>query len=1013
MGENHVATLSSSGSLSVVEEGAAALFTGPELLDEADYDLDEPPCGAQGPAIFARYLHSEHLDEKFVRRRMPPDTAYDKFRCDTVAPDGADAGSPHCPLQHAVRRVYSQPRECNCRSVCSSGTMPSVQPRPPNPAPRPQGTWIRRASLALFGLGACGLALALVLAVLYSFVLPEWVENQVKARLAVASERAGVPITAGSVELVGLYSVIVHDLKVGPRPGEERPALLSVPALTVHADLVSVWRGHVDIASVEVQSPTIHLLRRADGTSDIDPLLDAIERRLQGTSTPGAMATSSRRYPDVEIHDGDITLVDDERGGRVRFDDVHVEVALPGGRPTTGTVITARAHIASGAVPGVTLPDDVTALVRRSDVGWTADVGFGGQRVELDPVPRARGLRAGFDGLAFQSPDQFSLTNLAAGLPGRPPFVQAPRLDARVAGLRPGGSPDLREVGLTAPTFVFTTNTHGGDTLSTIRAIVLHGAADDVVSTARRLASPPEPTTPAAGRSLVDRLRALPSRLRVQHGTVTWQIEGARRSTWTARDVELEAEHLLLRERIEASASAVGPGNGTVRTSITVRLDKGDIETKLDVNGVDLAQLSAHARPMAALHAARVDASLEASTAGRGKPVDVGGDVRFYGADLRHRHLAPEPITDLDVTVGGDVTWTPSRGDLVVRNGRFSLARAARVDFRMDVLGIGHPPPKAIVPLRRFKLRAHMAPTAAQGIYDAVPMALKRELHPMEFRGKVGFDFQADVDPTRIAEMETDSTVELPGFDIVRFNPRTDVRVLLPDEHHVHTAVQPETDFEFIMSPNDPNWVRLGSISPFVVKALRTNEDGSFYTHGGFSWFQVKQSIERNLRDRRYVRGASTVSMQLVKNVFLSHQKTAARKLQEAMLTFAMEQVVRVPKDRILEWYLNIVEWGPGVYGIHRASYHYFGKHPSRLTVGESVWLISILPGPRKYHGYFARGEISDGWWDRMQRLIKVMHGRGHINQEQYQVAVAHRPAFCRRGNCPDNSPGPRIVLPQ
>lgn len=892
--------------------------------------------------------------------------------------------------------------------------MPAVQPSAPNPAPRRSGTWIRRASLALFGLGVVGLALALILAILYAFILPEWVETQVKARLSIASQKIGVPITASSVELVGLYTVVMHDVRVGPRPGEERPPLLHVPVIRVHADLASVWRGQVELSTVEVEKPTVHVLRRADGTSDIDPLLDAVERRFQGTSTTAPKGGAARNYPDIELLDGDVTLVDEKRGGKVHLEAVHLAVDLVGGRPAAGTTITARTRISTSTIPGLALPGSANAIARRTDDGWAADLSFGGERVEVDPVPRVRGLRAAFDGASFQSPDLFALTNLEAGLSGRPPLLKTPRFEARVAGFRPGGQPDLREVEFTAPDAVFTSHTSGGNTLTTVRAIALQETALNVVATARRLTEPrapdaPEEEAPSRARELVDRLRVLPSRVRVKHGTITWRVTGSRDSSWTARDVSLEAEHLLLREKIEAKASARGPGDGTIRAEFTASLDKGAVETQLDISGLDAAKAIDHARPTGAIRAARIDASLVANATGRRDPVDVGGSLRFYGVDLEHHRLAAEPIDNLDVTVGGDARWTPRTGDFVVRNGRFSLAKAGTVNFRLDLLGYGHPPPKAIVPIRRFKLKADMAPTSAQGIYDAVPIALKRELHPMEFRGKVGFTFSVDVDPTQVAEMETNSTVQLPGFDIVKYNADTDVRVLLEGRTHLHTAVQPETDYRFETSPEHPRWTKLGAVSPFVVKALRTNEDGSFYSHGGFSWFQVKHSIERNLRDGRYVRGASTISMQLVKNVFLSHQKTAARKLQEALLTFAMEQVVQVPKERILEWYLNIVEWGPGVYGIRKAAYHYFGKHPSRLNVGESVWLISILPGPRKFHAHYARGGISDGWWDRMRRLIKVMHGRGHIDAAQYAQAVAQRPAFCRRGNCPDNN-APAVV---
>ena len=261
----------------------------------------------------------------------------------------------------------------------------------------------------------------------------------------------------------------------------------------------------------------------------------------------------------------------------------------------------------------------------------------------------------------------------------------------------------------------------------------------------------------------------------------------------------------------------------------------------------------------------------------------------------------------------------------------------------------------------------------------------------MRFQGKVGFTFSADVEARKIGNMKTKSKVTLQKFDIVSWPDAANVPKLLgPFEHSV---VQPETDYVFTTTASKEHfsWVSLPNVSPYVVKAIRTNEDGSFYSHKGFSWRQMKAALQKNIEERRYVRGASTVSMQLVKNIFFSHEKTIARKLQEALLTFAMEQVVEVPKDRIMEIYLNIIEWGPNVYGIQAAARHYFGVHPRDLSLEQSTFLVTVIPGPRKYHHYYRHG-ISDKWWDRMQRIMRVMVEREHITQEEYNDATLERP---------------------
>lgn len=140
-------------------------------------------------------------------------------------------------------------------------------------------------------------------------------------------------------------------------------------------------------------------------------------------------------------------------------------------------------------------------------------------------------------------------------------------------------------------------------------------------------------------------------------------------------------------------------------------------------------------------------------------------------------------------------------------------------------------------------------------------------------------------------------------------------------------------------------WVSLREISPDLVKAVVVAEDGTFWRHGGFDWYELKESILQNISNGRAARGASTISQQLVKNLYLSPSKSPLRKLREWVLTWWLEQ--NLGKARILELYLNVIELGEGVYGVGAASRMYFGKAVSELSREEAVRLAAIIPRPR------------------------------------------------------------------
>ena len=142
-------------------------------------------------------------------------------------------------------------------------------------------------------------------------------------------------------------------------------------------------------------------------------------------------------------------------------------------------------------------------------------------------------------------------------------------------------------------------------------------------------------------------------------------------------------------------------------------------------------------------------------------------------------------------------------------------------------------------------------------------------------------------------------------------------------------------------------WVPLSRISPYLRQAVVAAEDASFFTHEGFDWEGIKDAALYNLEAGEFKRGGSTITQQLAKNLYLSSERSLLRKARETLITRSLEQ--HLTKERILELYLNVAEWGQGVYGAEAASRHHFKKSSRDLTADEAAWLAAILPSPRRY----------------------------------------------------------------
>lgn len=170
----------------------------------------------------------------------------------------------------------------------------------------------------------------------------------------------------------------------------------------------------------------------------------------------------------------------------------------------------------------------------------------------------------------------------------------------------------------------------------------------------------------------------------------------------------------------------------------------------------------------------------------------------------------------------------------------------------------------------------------------------------------------------------------------------------------------------------EPNrvWVPLAEIAPELQYAVIVSEDASFYFHEGFDWEGIKEAALRNVEAGKLARGGSTLTQQLAKNLYLSSDKTLLRKANEALITYALERYLT--KKRILELYLNVVEWGKGVYGAEAAARHHFGKHAGDLSPEEAALLAAMLPSPRAYDPLKVTRYLSV----RQQQILRLVEKR-------------------------------------
>jgi len=180
------------------------------------------------------------------------------------------------------------------------------------------------------------------------------------------------------------------------------------------------------------------------------------------------------------------------------------------------------------------------------------------------------------------------------------------------------------------------------------------------------------------------------------------------------------------------------------------------------------------------------------------------------------------------------------------------------------------------------------------------------------------------------------------------------------------------------------HWSELRVVNRDLLYAIVLSEDGRFFTHQGVDYDALLSALAENLKSRQWKFGASTISQQTVKNIFLNNDKTLSRKFQEVILTRRLESALS--KNEILEVYLNLIEFGPDIFGIHQACAYYFNKTPEQINAAEGAYLALLMPSPRKYHyTLFQNGNWSPALKKKHRRILRDMRYKELISASQYK----------------------------
>ncbi len=352
------------------------------------------------------------------------------------------------------------------------------------------------------------------------------------------------------------------------------------------------------------------------------------------------------------------------------------------------------------------------------------------------------------------------------------------------------------------------------------------------------------------------------------------------------------------------------------------------------------------------------------------------GDLTLEGLGVSSPLLARRPVRD----IGFEVSFA-AEVDPRARRAVLHYVDVEREGVKVSVSAtIEHPERKRG---RRYDIVLDVPRVPCQSVLTAVPDGLAPGLAGFRLGGDIDAHVEAHVDFADLETLSLGGTVAMERCEVLATPAPADAARLAGGFTH-RVLMKDGGTASVQMYPGARGFASIHQISPYVTAAIRSTEDGGFWRHNGFMPSQFEVALRRNLAAGRVRLGASTITMQMVKNVLLGHERTLSRKFQELVLTWYVEKVLS--KDRIMELYLNAIEYGPGIYGIVAAANYYFGKHPADLDPIESVYLALMLPSPVRRSAHYCNGELSPRFAVKVARILRLMNERGRLSDLEYEL---------------------------
>lgn len=869
-----------------------------------------------------------------------------------------------------------------------------------------------------------GLLVPLALGAVVWLVLSGYLERRAAEAIEQAGTKLNVYIEYATLDIQGTSKLVLTDVVVTPRDAlpTEGP-IARVARIEVDVEVASYTEQKARLVHVLIEAPQLALVRREDGTDNFAVLRSRLESLIRPSddaadaqSQPsGLWKYLDKAAPTVEVTNGQVAIVDKSDGRSLLPSALPAEIHLAGLGVTmkNQSVLMDELQLEMEALfdlPQLASKGRATLAYDRQSDALTAGVELLsplafellGQRVSVDRVGwflggavRLGGVRVGQDFAAEEvtvwprdaamivEGDAQAIERLLARV-DRVELVQ-PTIHMAANGRLPGWMESLARPGRPRPVPAASSRAKAPAAgkrpkLRKAGAVVREWLSAHYEAVAAQIRRGGRFAHAAGSRF------PLPE-LVVKKGTLLGAGDEPGQPTLFDLKLSRTADRMLALELGLAGEE----GQGDTTLSGRLQLDTGDIQLHLAGSRLALYPLRS-VLPTAVVvskDTVLLDCDLRVLYSAALDRFEVHGKARAEHITLNLPTVAPQPMADLTLGGKAQATLDMQTGTLELTGSRLLIGEVD-MGITLKVTDLEE------APIVTFGV--HMERVSARKVIAALPVAFLGPLEGMRLAGDVSWDLKGSIDTRDMRSLEYKS-VPL-GFNIrVESLGQLDfAKVLKP-----FTQRSPGGGgkiYEFKTGPGSRGWTPLSRVTDWMPQVLTTTEDGTFWRHGGIAFFAMKDALIDNLERGRFYRGASTLTQQLVKNVFLVRGKTLSRKAQELFLAWQIEKFMS--KERILELYLNIVELGPGVYGIKKAAHYYFKKSPAELTLTESAFLASILPSPRKYHYMYRRGAVSENWRKGLERIVAVMHKRGKVSAQELRDEAPYRPEFVKKARKPE-----------